>query len=327
MLFAIFNVAIVQSDENSEDALPDSRWVVTPDPEAGKLEFKSFGSLVPDSEIKLDNGKPVDGRAWEAITSASFIDSNGKPGHCTATLIGPRVILTAAHCFESNPSTLDGSVVEFRGSRYSMTCQQHPHYVRAQPRPKPPRHDSDYALCKLDKGVDDVLYESIDIGTAPRKDMLITLTGYGCVNVSVGADKQLQYEPSSEVLRVGADNIYRTDYSIVTFSSGMNFLTRSDGEADPILCPGDSGGPAFLIDSYGRRIIAVNSAVAWIGTAEMARFFSSMAPLGGDAFNTFLANWQDANEGVQICGVDYSPGAFGCRGTDNPFDLSGEALY
>lgn len=303
--------------------MPTRHYALAPD-ESAALVFQSFEIAIPKFGILVDNGLEVDQAAWAAIAYAKFENSDGTTGGCTATLVGPRVVLTAAHCLNSARMN---ARIEFTHAVHGMTCAQHPEYAAARDRPRPPNDDADYALCLLDQAVESVAYEVIDMERAPAKDQLLTLTGYGCIEMSVSAVNELRFTESEGVLRIGADKVYMTDFSLLTHEPGSTFLTAADVDGDPTICPGDSGGPAFVIDGGVRRVHAVNSAFAWNGTGDNAVFFSSLAPLGHAKFRSFAHGWRAENAVPVICGMDAGPGESGCRSAVDPFDLSGGALY
>src|SRR5688572_9280240 len=52
-----------------------------------------FGGSALAGETRLINGKPVDRGTWTEVVRITTGTSS-----CTATVVGPRVIVTAAHC-------------------------------------------------------------------------------------------------------------------------------------------------------------------------------------------------------------------------------------
>ncbi len=48
-----------------------------------------------NSDIKLINGKPVTKGTFKEVVTTHWDGF-----HCTSTIVGPRVVLTAAHCAE-----------------------------------------------------------------------------------------------------------------------------------------------------------------------------------------------------------------------------------
>src|SRR4051812_14236551 len=85
-----------------------------------KLQFQAVDMLKQNTtEERLGNGTVVNPKDWTASFYAT-LTANGQGASCTATLVGPRSLLTAAHCIA------DGGEVEFqRGNqRYTGQCEQ-----------------------------------------------------------------------------------------------------------------------------------------------------------------------------------------------------------
>lgn len=131
---------------------------------------------------------------------------------------------------------------------------------------------------------------------ALKQGIEVLLTGFGCTtNQGTG----------------GNDGIYRIgEVPIVALPSGTNNDITVSGEVG--LCFGDSGGPAFLVGSGGKRSqISVNSRVqnnSATGTDLGKRsYLSSLTSAQG---SRFLKNWSERNK-LFICGLD--PKATTCR--------------
>ena len=191
-------------------------------------------------------------------------------GRCTSTLVGPRVLLTAAHCVHNGGSV----TLERRGVIYRAVCEHAPEW--------PANETADWALCLVDR-IMHATYETIntdpklvDVGTQ------LLLTGFGCTQ-SDGTG--------------GNDGIYRIGESRVTTTpDGADYDIITTGGA--ALCFGDSGGPAFLSLAAGskkRLQVAVNSS----GDKKTR---SNLPSLSTAAARQFIRDWSDRNA-AQICGV------------------------
>ena len=147
---------------------------------------------------------------------------------CSATLVAPNVILTAAHC-GSHGAKVRTTIA---GKAATGTCYRHPSY---------PRQDVDIMACKLDQSFDDVKPASVTVSHAVGD--IVTIAGYGCTRPGGGG--------ADGKLRNGNAKIFR--YSAYDIISGQ-------GAA---LCYGDSGGPMFKKISDPKEdphlIIGVNS--------------------------------------------------------------------
>ena len=73
------------------------------------------------TELKLQQATIANTNDWPVSFRASFARPNGEEETCTAVLIGPQVLLTAAHCVP--PSRRIGYGVP--GGALSATCARH----------------------------------------------------------------------------------------------------------------------------------------------------------------------------------------------------------
>ena len=261
----------------------------------------------PDSETLIIGGRRVqDAKEWPA----TFKFGQDEDEFCTATAVGPRVILTAAHCL---PDGAKGHVV-VNDTRSKIVCNHHPQYTSC---PKTPAEFSDpsscpagkttsadYALCLADMPLAIKEYESVNTNAAlPESASVITLTGYGC-NQDGGFDGGFGYlfegETQVETLPAGAEPLQWSSYYIIT-------------KGNAALCYGDSGGPSYkLLDVSGksRLLIGVNS------RSNMKEDdLSYLSATNLSAFTTWARDWakERTKDGVivQICGLH--TGVSGCH--------------
>lgn len=179
--------------------------------------------LVTASEIgvRIINGKPVEAGTYKEVPK---ISANG--ASCTATVIGPRVIVTAAHC--ANNDVMATFTID--GVNYSAKMKRSSLY---------PGQDHDIALGFTDK---DIKVTPVSVGGKAVVGLGITLLGYGCTNAGGTG---------------GNDGVLRIGDTVITSFSEFDMVSRkADGAA---LCFGDSGGPAFMMDGSKRYLIGVNS--------------------------------------------------------------------
>ena len=272
-----------------------------------------------ETEGKIVNSDRTFNIARLPATFAATLDTGEV---CTATLIGPRVLLTAAHCIDLNFQldgvwqTVKGRVTLANGSggKQIKSCEMAPAYTEVDLTTPSARTHDDFALCELSSGYTSVDVETISLGAqdvASGKSLL--LAGYGCTNSDLVDGAITRHTPNKGILNVGMNTILHGG------AQSWIHMEGKIGGADAILCPGDSGGAAYANASLddgrdaGRRVVAVNSAV---GPAESGAevYRSYLAPLADSDFLTFVRKWQsDARNARKICGIDINHPRGRCR--------------
>jgi hypothetical protein len=207
----------------------------------------------------LINGVPVDPGTWQEVVR---ITSNGSG--CTATVVGPRVIATAAHCAKTG----DMASFKYKGANYSARIYRSPIW---------PGKDQDVAIGVVASDMKDATPHKIG-GTATLKTEL-TLLGYGCIK-SPGTG--------------GNDGILRIGTNVIIGFSSYDMVSRSAGGA--ALCFGDSGGPAFIKNGSDYLLLGINSK----GNIKDTNYNSR---LDLPETIAFLKDASAKNSNVVICGV------------------------
>jgi len=291
---------------------PEVGRQIVPD---GAVTFTSLADAHQNGEsikgaLRDGTAVPLDSTDWPASFMTEF-KSGGSAATCTAAMIGPGVMLTAAHCVPNN-----GKIsFALKGRTYGMTCSRHPKWDSGDD------PSADYGLCALDPGQafippHDLLFEMVD--TSPiaglQPNMKIVLTGYGC------ASNQVSQSRIDGRYRIGGNSVEATSESrpprkypntYYSPTGQRNNLFTSMSGAN--ICPGDSGGPAFSAGSGGtapRRIIGVNSRVFFADDAHQVYGASLIASLGGDDFPSWARKWL-ADRHLAACGLGGAPS--GCR--------------
>lgn len=218
--------------------------------------------------------------SWPATLVFRF-KKNGGSYACTSTVIGPHAVLTAAHC------VADDSVgkVTIGSTGYKVTCTVHESYDTTTN-----GKTYDIALCSSDEkitlNVGSKRYESINVDAGQIvKKKAVTLLGYGCV-VKIGDNPGLiLYEGQTEIDRI----------------SGIDIVTSKNAT----VCPGDSGGGAYIVESSTRRrVAAINSRVGLDANGAM-NTTSRLTDLTHSSIAKFIKDWVKDNE-AEICGYNLS---------------------
>ncbi len=172
----------------------------------------------PDAQA-IFGGEPVAACAWPSVVAVS----NGG-SLCTGTLVHPRVVMFAAHCGGGNPKILFGEDVSTPIRTISTElCMTNPDYSGVTDQ----AHD--WAFCRLPTAITDIPITPVVFGCeteAVSQGAEAVITGYG-----------IQEQNGNAGLKNWAKTVIKKVYSMKADVGGLG---------DPGICPGDSGGPAFV---------------------------------------------------------------------------------
>ena len=251
-------------------------------------QFKAVSDLGQAGEGGvLIGGVIADTAQWPATFYATT-----SAGNCTSSVIGPQVVLLAAHCLPAGRAiTIQSTFGSRTGSPRvieSNRCAIHPKWSETS------NQAPDFAVCYMKDIVPLTKYETLAL-TVPslRIGHKVWLSGFGCMGV--GPDDKPIYDYKFRVGEAKIEQLpFGPDYD--------GFLvTRGDMTAGgAALCYGDSGGAAYTDASEGRKILAVNARANIKDT-------SYLSPVWATDARSFIGDFLVA-VGAQACGVNEGVG-------------------
>lgn len=159
---------------------------------------------------------------------------------CTGTLVHPRVVVYAAHCGGGNKTIDFGELVQSPGQFVKAeTCQTYPSYGGVNDQ----AHD--WAFCRLPFAITDLPVTPVLFGCETQQlspGMQVAISGFGANNGNSGAGTKR--------------------WAMTTLTGVFNATATLGGGGKPSVCPGDSGGPAYVqLADGGWRAFGIASTV------------------------------------------------------------------
>ncbi|MBM4318053.1 MAG: trypsin-like serine protease [Deltaproteobacteria bacterium] len=228
--------------------------------------------------IRLINGKPVEPGTYEEVVR---INTSGS--YCTATVVGPKTIITAAHCAPN------GATAEFKVKGVTYRAKIYRSNLFSS-------QDHDLSIGVTDQEITGI--KPASIGGTAKTGLGITLLGYGCTQAGGSG---------------GSDGILRYGETVITSFSNFDMVSHKPNGA--ALCFGDSGGPAFVVDKGERLLLGINSK----GNIQDTNY-NTRTDIAQSL--NFIKTTATAS-GVEVCGInkncsDSVPQAPSCQITASP---------
>jgi endonuclease G len=204
-------------------------------------------ALAGPTEAPVIGGSSAAAGKWPDATAVMWSGEQ----ECTGTLIAPNVVITAGHCVlggAPNGVLVGASALSRASEGETLQVMKWYEYPSSQ-------RSVDVGVLVLDH----------DSRFAPRP----IATGWARADIKNGAAIELVgYGTTDRNGTVSTDDLMEAQSTITDYncaeSSGCNVAARPDGELGAggmgiDTCPGDSGGPLYLLTDYGAFLAGVTS--------------------------------------------------------------------
>lgn len=293
VLIGTFSLCLVAAAEAQQTISSTGERFVHGGPAAPAGKRPVFRAPAPsDGTInpQVTNGRDAVTADWQAT-----LLSDGSGG-CTVTAVGPRALLTAAHCLKYGKTI----IIVVGNLERTALCELSDQFSDYDRNKTPTTSEwnsasADYALCLMNDDGPGLAPDKFEtIGNAPvlAENDTVRLVGYGCNGTTLLAK-------NGGKLREGTARIKALP------QGPNNYIElRGDGsQNNASICEGDSGGAAYWPTAKeGRKIIGINSRTGVLAdgiTLSGRSFISSMDTVTGI---DFALTWAKSRK-VQVCGV------------------------
>lgn len=171
------------------------------------------------------NGQPADVSAWAEVVNIEIELPNSRTALCSATIVGSKVLVTAAHCGATGAT----AKFKYKGTNYTGKMTRSSLY---------PDRDHDLAVVVTSTAISSPVARTV--GGKSTRGSSVDILGYGCTTATGSSDG---------VLRIGQ--------TVINGFSGFYMVTSSPEGATA--CRGDSGGPAFIVEGTKKLLVGINA--------------------------------------------------------------------
>lgn len=225
------------------------------------------------SQPRIVGGHPAPHRLSKHLALLHLTFTSSQTARCTATILTPRHLITAAHCFQSRSlfgqlhPPLSYALIAERNPRASFNNTKHPaifiHSVHLHKRFRRGSNDFrfDIAVIRLARPIPSRWSHPVTIVPPPQSLTLVHALGYGRTAELSPIPTRVQ---SAKVRVRDVDACARQERSrIATFLERDTMVCAVakgwPNVADTDTCYGDSGGPLFLQGRPSGRQFAITS--------------------------------------------------------------------
>jgi hypothetical protein len=231
-------------------------------------------------------GSPDTTQEHMAVVYLQMIQGQYAAG-CTGTLIGPRIVLTAAHCvYDTAPE----DVTVFFGSSTTNATARHVSEVLWHTGYRPRRLSSDIAMVRLDSdppaGIVPIpfLPNSMKITDADI-GRLLEFVGFGVTETgSSGTKMTVHNELNWVCTSAGGCDLGGWGYAV------QDSICQDQTPGGP--CSGDSGGPAFVLRAGKEYVCGITS----YGDADGCRYYGCSTKV--DEYEDFIRSFGGEPQGT-----------------------------
>lgn len=273
------------------------------------LLFASDAAAVPNEPQNIVDGDLVPGCGWPNVVR---LEDSAGGFVCTATLIHPSIVATAAHCLvppAANPDARVAEVVVFGDGVDAPELVREIEFCEAEPDFDEFSNDNrDYGFCQL---------------TEPVLDVPIIPLAYGCDHLNLEESATATLVGFGQEQDGGPVGVKRA-----TEVQGLQFRPSGEIELESGACLGDSGGPAFTraadgtwrqfgVSSYllfppGGPVCGEDTVSGWTSAWKVAVFVEESTDFDVTPCHDIEGNWEPSLEcqGVPLQPEAESEGGF-----------------